>query len=123
MNIIPYKPVPGRLVEVYRNLHNGKLSVRDYKTKRVVGHADEVFLEDVEFRVSQAGRKRVLREKRKNVHAVVRGTERRRKRLQWVTEAIYDPYRYSSFVDTRDERKILGCTYALVRVTGAQVRW
>ncbi len=60
-------------VEVYRNLHNGRLSIRDAKTKLVVGHADRVKLVDVTFHVSQAGRERVLREKRKNVHAVVRG--------------------------------------------------
>jgi len=60
-------------VEVYRNLHNGRLSIRDAKTKLVVGHADRVKLLGVTFHVSQAGRKRVLREGRKNVHAVVRG--------------------------------------------------
>ena len=61
-------------VEVYRNLHNGMLSIRDAKTKHVVGHADRVTLADVTFHVSQAGRERVLRERRKNVHAVVRGS-------------------------------------------------
>lgn len=60
-------------VEVYRNLNNGRLSIRDAKTKLVVGHADRVKLTDVTFHVSQAGRERVLRERRKNVHAVVRG--------------------------------------------------
>lgn len=60
-------------VEVYRNLHNGRLSIRDAKTKLVIGHADRVKLLDVTFHVSQAGRERVLRERRKNVHAVVRG--------------------------------------------------
>jgi len=60
-------------VEVYRNLNNGRLSIRDAKTKLVIGHADRVKLMDVTFHVSQAGRERVLREKRKNVHAVVRG--------------------------------------------------
>jgi len=60
-------------VEVYRNLNNGMLSIRDAKTKHVVGHADRVTLMDVTFHVSQAGRERVLRERRKNVHAVVRG--------------------------------------------------
>jgi len=60
-------------VEIYRNLHNGKLSIRDAKTKHVIGHAARVYLHQAEFKVSQAGRKRVLREKRKNVHAVVNG--------------------------------------------------
>lgn len=61
-------------VEIYRNLHNGKLSIRDAKTKHVVGHADSVHLHYVHFKVSQAGRERVLREKKKNVHAVAIGT-------------------------------------------------
>lgn len=60
-------------VEVYRNLHNGKMSIRDAKTKLVLGHADQVFLHQTEFKVSQAGRERVLKEKKKNVHAVVEG--------------------------------------------------
>jgi hypothetical protein len=60
-------------VEVYRNLHNGKLSVRDGKTKHVIAHCDEVTLAGAVFKVSKAGRERVLRERKKNVHAVVRG--------------------------------------------------
>lgn len=60
-------------VEVYRNLHNRKFSVRDAKTKQVICHADNVTLSGVTFHVSQAGRERVVREQRKNVHAVVRG--------------------------------------------------
>jgi len=61
-------------VEVYRNLNNGRLSIRDAKTKLVLAHADVVTLTEVTFHVSEAGRQRVLRDKRKNVHAVVRGT-------------------------------------------------
>lgn len=43
---------------------------------RVVAHATYVQLRDVECRVSEAGRQRVLREKRKNVHAGLVGTLR-----------------------------------------------
>ena len=60
-------------IEVYRNLHNGKLSIRDAQTKHVLGHACRVYLHDSKFVVSQAGRERVVRERCKNVHAVVRG--------------------------------------------------
>lgn len=109
-------------VEVYRNLHNGKLSVRDHKTKRVLAHCDEVTLAGVAFKVSQAGRERVLRERRKNVHALVcgklleyRGAEPYKGRSiadhvwQWADgikrtaiignrKVVYNPYKYRSFV-------------------------
>lgn len=109
-------------VEVYRNLHNGKFSVRDHKTKRVLAHCDEVTLAGAVFKVSQAGRERVLRERKKNVHAVVmgklleyRGAEPYKGRSiadhvwQWAdgikrlaligtTKATYNPYKYASFV-------------------------
>jgi len=40
---------------------------------RVVGWASTVLLSDVTPKVSEAGRQRVLREKRKNVHAGMGG--------------------------------------------------
>lgn len=74
-DIKPYSPEPGRKVEVYRNLHNGLLSVRDAKTKKVIGHAHAVQLSNVTLRVSEAGRQRAVREGRRNVHAFAVGTE------------------------------------------------
>ena len=41
---------------------------------KVVGHTDDITLYNVTFKVSEAGRQRVLREKKKNVHAFVEGT-------------------------------------------------
>lgn len=63
-------------VEIYRNLHFPEViySIRDCKTRRVIGYTQNLVLENAEFIVSQTGRDRVLREKRKNVHAVIRGT-------------------------------------------------
>lgn len=63
-------------VEVYRNLHKNGIvySIRDQKTKRVIGYSSNLTLKDVKFCVNQTGRERVLREKRKNVHAFIRGT-------------------------------------------------
>lgn len=60
-------------VYVYRNLHKQCWSVRDCKTKRVVAHLDCLTLRNAKFKVSEAGRQRVLREKKKNVHAGVQG--------------------------------------------------
>lgn len=63
-------------VFVYFNLHKKCFSVKalDGVSKgKVVFHADKVMLRNVEFRVSEAGRKRVLETGRKQVHAGVVG--------------------------------------------------
>jgi hypothetical protein len=60
-------------VYVYFQWHKKLWSVRSRKTGRVLYHAAVVLLYDCEFKVSKAGRKRVLKEKRKNVHAGIAG--------------------------------------------------
>ena len=66
----------GLLCDVYLNLHKtGFLSVRAAEGPdkgRVVGHVSAIQLEDCSFRVSEAGRQRVIRDRCKNVHATVR---------------------------------------------------
>jgi hypothetical protein len=66
--------IAGRRVQVYFNLHRKTFSIRDARTKRVVGYADNIMLHDVLFIVNQSGRDRVLRERKKNVHAYCEGT-------------------------------------------------
>lgn len=44
------------LVEVYRNLNNRRLSIRDHHTKLVLGHCDRIELYKCELYVNQAGR-------------------------------------------------------------------
>jgi len=103
-------------VEVYFNLHKKLFSVRDCKTGRVVHHTYNIWIEDPVFVVRKAGRERVLREKKKNVHAFVRGTWMQdllievapkilghRDRSQEVT---YNPYKYDSFVTKHDAKAI-----------------
>ena len=60
-------------VQVYRNLHNGLISIQDLSTGLVLGHASAVDLQHATFIVREAGRQQVIKEKRKNVHAFVRG--------------------------------------------------
>lgn len=60
-------------VRVYWNLHQGCWSVQDARTRRVIGHATQLLVRDAKFNVSEAGRQRVLRERKKNVHAFVVG--------------------------------------------------
>lgn len=61
---------------VYFNLHKRLFSVQEKVNGqwKVVRHTDDITLYNVTFKVSEAGRQRVLREKRKNVHAFVEGT-------------------------------------------------
>ena len=88
-------------VDVYFNLHKKCLSVR-HKGK-VIAHSNYVKITNPKFVVSEAGRQRVLREKRKNVHAFVRGElaalesnpNEQPNNLQTIT---YNPYKYTSFV-------------------------
>lgn len=63
-------------VRVYFNLHKKVWSIL-HKTERgwrLWGHSPRVTLADVTWKVSEAGRRRVLRERRKNVHAFACGT-------------------------------------------------
>ena len=91
----------GTKVRVYRNLRNGLMSVQAYICKKwlVVGHVESILLYDAEFNVSEAGRQRVIKEKRKNVHAFVYGeladidTD-----VVLPTKAMYNPYKYQTFV-------------------------
>jgi len=64
------------IVDVYFNLHKKLYSIRACEGPnkgRVIAHRHTVTLLDPAFKVSQAGRARVLKERRKNVHATVRG--------------------------------------------------
>lgn len=105
---------------VYYNLHKHCLSLKALEGERrgcVVLHARAVRLQDVVFKVSQAGRERVLLERSKNVHAGVVGElvdiepwvdgegvsamTALVEPLGLTRQLTYDPYRFSSFV-TRD---------------------
>lgn len=63
-------------VFIYFNLHKRIWSIKALSGERkglVIGHAQNILLSDVNPKVSQAGRERVLREKCKNVHAGLTG--------------------------------------------------
>ena len=102
-------------VEVYRNLHKQCWSVRQ---KGIVKyHTNYVFLRDVDFKVSQVGRERVVREKKKNVHAVVRGVLAKPTSMPLELDpkyksVYYNPYKYSSFVDRDTETPIAHAEWA-----------
>lgn len=118
-------------VFVYWNLHKKCFSVKCLEKGhmffgKVFLHANRVRLSDVQFKVSAAGRARVLREKRKDVHAGVVGTLKQVLTIRENNEMYeldttfgqckrvrYNPYKYSSFVDT-DENPVHNAPYAVL---------
>jgi hypothetical protein len=90
-------------VEVYRNLHKDCYSVRALSGENkglVIGHVQSITLQDVSFAVQPAGRNRVLEEKRKNVHAFIRGTVTNTP-VEHGMSVRYDPYLNDAFIVTR----------------------
>lgn len=90
-------------VFVYYNLHKHCWSVKNTKTGKIIMHADVVQLKDVVFKVSEAGRQRVLREKRKNVHAgvvgILVGIEHPFKPTSESQVISYNPYKGPEFIN------------------------
>jgi len=60
-------------VSIYRNLHNGLISIKSASSGLVLGHAKSVDIAWADFVVHEAGRQRVLKDRQKNVHAYVKG--------------------------------------------------
>lgn len=93
---------PNKPLEVYRNLNSGLLSVS--QDGLIVFYTDEIQLKDVKLVVRESGRKRVLIEKRKNVHAFLKG---------YINETdvsfspnntlYYNPYKTEKFVNEQNE--------------------
>lgn len=106
----------GTPVEVYWNLHRHLFSVRDLRTRRVIGHFSDVSLSDVTFKISEAGRQRVLRERRKNVHAFVRGVISEdafvlRGDPESYSRVTYNPYVSGSFRDAETDEAVSGAAF------------
>lgn len=96
-----YKIDKSRKVYVYKNLHRNCYSVKQDGLVKI--HTDKICLWDASFQVGKKGRERVLKEKRKNVHAGVSGYID----LDWDLQphpptntrgVIYNPYKWSTFI-------------------------
>ena len=122
----------GDKIEVYRNLHKKCFSVR-HKGK-VVGYlqdSEQLSLTNVKFAVQPAGHAKVLREKKKNVHAFVRGEfvgfknnlieEMYIKPFDDLdfSSVSYDPYKSDKFIVKSDGKPI--AWFPLVLIRGGKV--
>lgn len=97
---------------VYYNLNKHTFSIT-FKNK-LIAYSDHIKLTEVEFRVRPGGRAKVLKDKRKNVHAFVIGNliNYCNYPCKNITEDInvkivtYDPYKYNFFVVKGTEEPI-----------------
>ena len=123
-------------VDIYRNLHRDTWSIRDRATGRVIGHADSVLVENATFIVQPAGRERVLREGRKNVHAFVRGTIADSTKYSWDSDVSigglsietpcnvrvkYNPYQAGHFVRVDTSDKVTSAPVVVLDTLGAWI--
>lgn len=100
------EPNQNQIVKVYKNLHNGLWSIKDAKSGLVLGYASEITLHNCSFEVSEKGRQRVLRDKRKNVHAYAVGAYQGAVAVENSGEIVtYNPYKDSHFTTHISNRK------------------
>lgn len=90
------------LIRVYYNFRKKLFSVQAKVNGKwtVVEHTKDIYLRNATFKVSEAGRQRVLKQKRKNVHAFIIG-ERFPfipKSFVYRDEVSYNPYKGPNFV-------------------------
>lgn len=102
---------------IYWNLHKKVWSIME--NGRVIDHLRRAIIGNVEFRVRPAGRARVLKEKKKNVHAFVIG--------EWfgayfkntkLEQVKYNPYKCPSFYSAKNGRSIHRASIVELREDG-----
>jgi len=101
---------------IYRNLHNGKLSIKEKASGLVVGYCDTIELQNARFKVNTKGVARIRAKQRKEVVATVQGGIRSltgfisrlgrgyHEVLPYLvkvpTQAVaFNPYKFTSFVN------------------------
>jgi len=117
------KTKSGLRVFVYRNLSRRDIvlySAKDLSTGLVAFRSERILIKDAVLKVSQAGRARVLRDKRKNVHAGVVGTVASKVSATTAMRRVrvsYNPYVNSGFV-TPDGETITSAHYVDIGPNG-----
>lgn len=106
---------PSKPCKVYRNLHRKCFSVQQGGIVKC--HAENVILKNAEFLVSDKGRERVRREKRKSVHAFVKGfvvaaseTIKGQLDFGW-QKCYYNPYETDYFTECESGRYLKGALF------------
>jgi hypothetical protein len=101
-NEINWQICQGLQTRIYRNLRTGTMSLQQKfgNSWLVIGHVTDVVIKHPKFYVSEPGRKRVIKERQKNVHAYSTGTLVNNivlEKLPDLQEIYYCPYAQSYF--------------------------
>jgi len=96
------------------------MSVQTYikgKGWLVAGHVTDAIVAKVSFKVSEPGRQRVIRDRRKNVHAWGEGVliGQSDTEIDCPIDLAYDPYRNETFVERSTQRPIRRADFLIVR--------
>ncbi len=97
-------------VFIYYNIRKKTWSIKALEGSskgRVIGHSNQLSIHNATFKVSQAGRNRVLAEKRKNVHAGVVG-DLRIYEGDYSTSISYNPYKSGYFYNVETNEPLTG---------------
>lgn len=113
-------------VRAYRNLnkrrHGVVWSIQSVRPRKIIEHTRYVLMENVVFSVSEAGRLRVLDERKKNVHACIVGDtleESCAGQLSGWVPASYNPYVAGHFIVNGEP--IFKCRYARLDADGLSI--
>lgn len=91
---------------IYRNLHKDCFSVADSQSKKVIAHGDGFLVKFLDVKVSEKGRERVREQKRKEVHAYIKGVflkeeTLKKETIQECNECYYNPYTTDTFINKK----------------------
>lgn len=96
-------------VRIYKNLHNGLFSIK--QKELVVAHVRTFEITNVDFKVNESGRQRVILEKKKNVHAFVCGrllkVNAEYEIKPYLVKVTYNPYQRGCFYYPVDGKEAL----------------
>ena len=106
-------------VRVYRNLHKQTWSIVSCRTGRVIDHRPFLALWDCKLVVRPAGREKVIRERRKNVHAFVVGTPLANSvKAEGYVSITYNPYAAPTFTRRDNGEPVTGARAVLLAPDG-----
>jgi len=110
-------------IRIYYNFHKKLFSVQEKVNGswKVVEYTNEIFIRNATFKVSESGRQRVLKQKRKNVHAFILG-ERFPfipKSFVYRDEISYNPYKGPNFMVLSENKPLDRAKY--VAIIGGKV--
>lgn len=112
--------------KIYFNLHKKCFSILawdlDKKGWRLYSHEDSIEVSNAKMKISEIGRQRVIKEKRKNVHAFVYAEKIKTTcptaKIKYNNRCSYNPYKHGFFYDALTEKPIMKLDKALMHSAG-----